>query len=473
MTSITYQNFISKKIDSKFGSNFLFTNVRSLYVQEYYDVVYSISVSQVAKLVEAQAKSFARRVSSIGYFRGTFLNNLIREEDKIEQLLSEVYVYSYVKSVTFGFDRFKNRVGFVNFGSNRVLTGHKVLYDFISRGNIQGSVSSETFVNLKIRLKDEDIKLLCDTFSVEQRFMEDQSFVHNSTLETVLDYLHTHANDLVSTLEFDSTNGNVFCREVQTLSISPIGNSCFGDNSKVNYIECDRARDYIPSMFWGIAVGLKLESVLSIDEDDFVYDNIRFEDLDVRTIGMMVHAIAGFNPSQLRETPIDSGGSNNGGNQGGPVSGESSNPSRGGRNGNNNQPRFRSRSRNVQNQGSSSTPSNSTNTLRVKINSSLARRIVNGAARLNGALAKTWSDVDTIINDDNVRNIASTLGIITSASIKINDLIRYKGRSVKVLMNDLNFSPIRRNIRDGDGYLVMLENDNRSLVALPDSSAFD
>lgn len=151
------------------------------------------------------------------------------------QRLAEIYVYSYFKSLLYGF--YRRSVTEMQDG-NFVLAGHSILYGFCDKRIIQHTLQN-VFISYKLVMTDEEINSIIDmanTFNFINgrisRFAGSFS-ICNTTIDRRLNQLKTMFRGK-STILIDLTNRS-YIAENLTLGKFPLANSFLSKNGKKFY----------------------------------------------------------------------------------------------------------------------------------------------------------------------------------------------------------------------------------------------
>lgn len=437
-----YNNYLFDKIESKFLSSYLWSDPNKTARNLKYDFRYKV-VPEEGIILE-QAKLFSKYFIGEGYFTNSFLDNANRLP-QIESIITEVYVYSYVKSVYYACLQSLSPGTVSSFQKNNlVFKGHKILFDHILEGYMPYFSSATSTVSLQIDGLDETMDEI-KAFECFKNNVDDIGFVFNSQYETILNFMINKCSNVINI----SNLSDVQDLSVKYLSSSPLGNACYSpDMQTIFYVENSSVISDTASIFWNKACMISALSFPSIDVNDSVYDDIPISRYSKFNISHEIYSITGYNPFRrpasytgLKPQPNGYSPSDNLG-------------------GGNSQDRnsegrviFASVRKSKGNQND---------------NSGINNAVLKNAVRLSDRAVNLLRDVHVVLNNDNVKIVAGILCDLLGKRITAKQLNKFKGKPLEEVYKGYNVPMIDNTKTDEYSAFYVEQGDQKlELVAYP------
>jgi hypothetical protein len=444
--SISFNNYLSSKIDSKFTSHFSFVDISATNKYTNYELQYGI-ICQPDDIL-SQARLFGNYAIASGMFENSIVSNESRVDASI-QLLVDVYIYSYIKSVFYAYGIVtKQPDAMMGPQNNLVFYGHKLLHDIVVEGYIQQFLPNNSVVSVQVEIEPNVIKDL-ESFDIwNEVYDPSRRVIFNPRYESILNFILLK---YPSKFEIGSISQNLD-PSVKFLQQLPIGNACFSsDGLQFLFVECSGTQSDKKSFHWNKAVSICGTTIPFIDADDEIYDTVLSERLDSRTIGFDVEAITGFNPfgpMRSSQSRLNSSDDTNGGNN--PPGPQKPKPK--------------------------APPGARSNDPQTKL-SAVKDRITKYASNT----VQTIMKLDQMLNSDNAVIIATFISDVTGQRIRAKSLKGLMGKSLSDVLERYGIKPnilsqgspseydafYAETIRQGNEYNVELVGTKKRLIAGP------
>lgn len=286
MSKITYRNYVISKVDTKFNSNYVFTDLAKSRQNFETEIVYRVSLDYAN--IQRQARFFRKKFLAGGHLKNSFLNNVTRH-NQIEDLIEKTYEYSYFKSLFYGLSHSLRREEMFTFSpTTRVFSGHKELFDTLVSKRLYDIDHFGASVSIRIIPDDILFKYLRDKVEIIKENIDEVGEFFNPIYENILVYFEDTLSDIIKVESLKPFNG-------PRLIESPVGNSCFlNDGNNIGIIEGIHTKVDKISYFWNIAVGITVIKNPEIDIDDALYDTILTSNYDPRNVKYEVYSITGY-----------------------------------------------------------------------------------------------------------------------------------------------------------------------------------
>jgi hypothetical protein len=309
MSKIRYSNYFFNKLDSKFTSSYLITDVQKTVAQMQYHARFSIFSNYGS--IKSQADVFARHFNSMGLLTNSYLDNANRLENAI-RLVSESYVYSYYKSLYYATaNEFKLSQAFSHPINSLCFSGHKEFFDHITVGTMFHLPLHSSLISYELTTSEEIFQSIVSN-DIINKWIDKLGNFFSPEHETVLNYMMNKCSDYVMVERLFSPNS---VGQSSSLSTSPLANMCYSEDEQVlMYIEGKEIiTDYI-SYFWNKANLIKSEYIPDIDVNDQIHDTTPISRFDERNIPKEVESITGLKFMTIQRLIYDTSSPQNGSN---------------------------------------------------------------------------------------------------------------------------------------------------------------
>lgn len=442
--SLSYNNYIIAKVDSKFGSHNTLTNLSRTRQNEIRQFMFKLTPE--LNSIKSQADFFANYIVATGIFENSFVTTN-RNINQVVSLISSSYVYSYVKAVVSAHGRTNKDLRFMMSHNNSYcFRGHKLIHDCIVEGYMQYHSLPNNIIALQVDVSDDSIATFKTWPIWSEICASETSPIFNALFETVLGWLDKKAKDIV---HIDHIGESLY-DEVRNMSNLPIGNLAYSaDMLSIKFIENNSFISDKVSFFYGKAIMLSLVSSPDIDADDDIYDTILVSKYDQMGICFEVESITGFNPlSNIRTSKdLSSDYSNSSGNM------PKINPYGPNLYGSNND-KPKAFAQQANNSRRSKTNSNLKVTLAKAQNASEQFIVTkkNQFVKLTQQATTILRNVDAVLTDETVNTVANVLSLITGKNLSPIDFRRRVGSRIGSILNDYGIMPHDTMTRPTDEY---------------------
>lgn len=411
---IEYNNYVGKKTDSKFKSHYTLTDLGRTRQNENYTYRFTIIPEENSQFNAASL--FATYATADGMFENSFLFSPGRIES-VQETLRSVYLYSYIKSVYYGFGIVQKNINAMMLpGNSLCFFGHKMLFELITNGYMQEFTPPSNIISMQIDL-EEDVSQLFSDWEIWPRIFNSQTGqVFNAEYETVLSLIK---NKGAGRMEVDNI-GIVNSSQSKNLRSVPLGNMIYSnDMQQLLFIETPELQSDKPSFYFGKAVMLAAVEIPSIDADDEIYDTILVSNYDSFGLSFEVQSITGFNPFMGPISASDNAGYTRPDDTIPPGYGSSGMSGNGGTN-----PGINGRNDGNRGRGPKQTSSTQLNMVKERV------------TKFGSSAVSILRRLDDIVTDDKIMILADIISDITGKNIRPKSIKRGIGKSLGSVLSD-------------------------------------
>jgi hypothetical protein len=445
MVKLDFNNYVISKSESKFNSHNAFTNVQA--VNQNINREFTFAVNPLEERVVAQARLFARYFLATSVYEQTVQRYPSRTSDN-EQLLTETYIYSYIKSLFYAYGTVNRTPAMMGKRNNLVFKGHKILNDCIVEGYIQHFSPPGKVTSMMIEIDNNSEKQFENWEIWNKIYSPDINQVFNPNYEAILSTIKAVGGDVADVEKLGA--GVNPCDNLLKL---PLGNSAYSnDMNQLLFIESNSVISDKPSYYWGKAVFLKVESVPIVDIDDSLYDTVFVSDLDPFSLTYEVESITGFNPLSGPMTAFNQ--------TTGLGPDDTIPPSRG-------------RGKNFKPGGGGSQRGNtamgvSASSINPIQSASNSNSFKNRITKFGKDALNVVKQVDALLDDDRTQILAGIISDITGKNVKPKSLKRHVGSRIGSVLQQFGIA-VDYNIRSDDEhgyYYVETEQHGKNYKAI-------